>query len=332
MGQLRQIRKSIKYSSLIGLIRFVLFLVRILPWMWTSRFCAFLGTLAYYVVAGERKKTISGLTTAYGHEKSEKEIKSMAKQVFTNFGWSAAELAIKMNLEDKDKYFSNVEIEGIEHSEAAYERGKGIVNLVPHLGCWEGLPKAYTLLGLAAGSVVQTLKNEKLNEWIVKNREFKGFKVLPRGSSYKTILQFLKQNNSLGMLIDVDTNVKSVFVDFYGKPAYTPIGAAMLALDSEATVLLSTYVRTRKNQFKIIYRPALEVTRTGDRKEDLRINTERFHKEVEELVKMYPTQWTWMHERWKTTPEMVEAREREKQELRKKRREERLKEQESKPQ
>lgn len=327
MSSFKKVRKSIKYSLLIGFIRFILFIVKIFPWKWTSSFCAALGVLAFYIVKGERRKTISNLTIAYGEEKSEEEIYSMAKEVFMNFGRAAAELAIKMDLEDKEKYFSNVEIEGKEHSEAAYARGKGIVNLVPHLGCWEALPKAYTLLGLAAGSVVQTLKNEKLNNWIVKNREFKGFKVLPRGSSYKTILQFLKQNNSLGMLIDVDTNVKSVFVDFYGKPAYTPIGAAMLALDSEATVLLSTYIRTKGNRYKIIYRPPLEVTRTGDRKEDLRINTERYHKEVEELVRMYPTQWTWMHDRWKTTPEIVEERERLKKEQRLKRRAERLQQQ-----
>lgn len=250
----------------------------------------------------------------------------MSKEVFTNFGRAFGELAIKMNLTDPDKFFSNVEVIGKQYPEAAYSRGKGIINLVPHMGCWEALPRAYTHLGFAAGSVVQTLSNEKINKWVLKNREFKGFKVLPRGSTYKTILQFLKQNNSLGMLIDVDTNVKSVFVDFYGKPAHTPIGAAMLALDSDATVFTTSYVRTEGNKYQFIYGPPLEIIRTGDRKEDMRINTERYHQEVEKLIKKYPTQWTWMHERWKTTPEMVEAKEREKQELRKKRREEKMKE------
>lgn len=323
MGKLKKLRKSIKYSLLIGFIRFMLFIVRIFPWTWTSYFFDRFGLLAFYLVKKERIKTINNLTIAYGDEKSGKEIYSMAKEVFTNFGRAAAELGIKLNMDDKEKYFRNLEVVNRHYPEAAYARGKGIINLVPHMGCWEALPRAFLLMGFAAGSVVQTLGNEKINDWVVKNREFKGFKVLPRGSSYKTILQFLKQNNSLGMLIDVDTRVKSVFVDFYGKPAHTPIGAAMLALDSDATVFTTSYIRTEGNNFQLIYGPPLEITRTGDRKEDLRINTERFHKEVEKLIKKYPTQWTWMHERWKTTPEMVEAREREKLEQRKKRREER---------
>ena len=53
---------------------------------------------------------------------------------------------------------------------------------------------------------------------------------------------------------------------------------------------------------------------------------ERFHRAVEKHIKKNPSQWVWMHEHWKTTPEMIETKEREKQELRRKRREEKVKE------
>jgi KDO2-lipid IV(A) lauroyltransferase len=70
----------------------------------------------------------------------------------------------------------------------------------------------------------------------------------------------------------------------------------------------------------------MEAIRTGDRKEELQLNTVRYHEEVEKKIKEYPTQWVWMHERWKTTPEMIDAREREKRELRRKRREAKVRE------
>ncbi len=295
-----------------------------MPWKWTSFFCAALGWLAYYLVKKERVKTIKNLTIAYGDEKSPGEIKSMAKKVFVNLGRAGAEVAIKMNVHDPETYFSNVEVVGKEHAEKAFARGKGVINIVPHLGCWEALSKAITMLGFSAGAVMKNLKNEKLNNWVINHRQFNGFKVLPRGSSYKAILQFLKENNSLGMLIDQDTKVKSVFVDFYGKSAYTPIGAAMLALDSDATVYTTSYIRTKGHHYKFVFGEAMEVIRTGNREEELQLNTARFHAAVEKQIKEYPTQWVWMHDRWKTTPEIVEAREREKQELRRKRREEKL--------
>ncbi len=324
MGKLKKLRKSIKYSLLLGLIKAILLVVKIFPWKWTSIFCAQVGAAAFYMLKKERAKSIQNLTIAYGDSKSTKEIYRMARKVFTNLGRGAAEVLIKLEIDDKETYFSNVEVVGKEHAEKAYARGKGIINIVPHLGCWEALPKAYTMLDFRAGAVVKGLKNERLNNWLLEKRSFKGFKVLQRGSSYKTILNFLKQNNSLGMLIDQDTSVKGVFVDFYEKPAYTPIGAAMLALDSDATVFTTSYIRTEGNKYKFIFGEALEVTRTGDRKEDLKINTERFHQAVEKQIMQYPEQWVWMHERWKTTPEMIATKEREKQELRQKRKEERL--------
>lgn len=323
MGKLKKLRKSIKYSLLLGLIKAILLVVKIFPWKWTSIFCAQLGLLAFYLLKKEREKTIRNLTIAYGETKSTTDIRQMAKSVFSNLGRGAAEMLIKLEVDDKEIYFSNVEVIGLENAEKAYARGNGIINIVPHLGCWEALPKAYTMLGFKAGTVAKSLKNERLNNWLLEKRQFKGFKVLQRGSSYKTILKFLTQNNSLGMLIDQDTSVKGVFVDFYNKPAYTPIGAAMLALDSDAAVFTTSYIRTSGNKYKFVFGEALEVTRTGDRKEDLRINTERFHQAVEKQIMQYPEQWVWMHERWKTTPEMIAVKEREKQEQRQKRKEER---------
>ncbi|MCK5703483.1 MAG: lysophospholipid acyltransferase family protein [Cyclobacteriaceae bacterium] len=326
MGQFKKLKNSLKYSSLLGLVKLILFIVQFIPWKWTSNLCAQLGKMAFYLVKKERIKTIENLTIAYGEEKNTAEIYEMAKEVFINLGRALAEASIKLNLTDKEKYFSNVEVVGIENARSAYQKGNGVINIIPHLGCWEAASKAYTLLGFSAGAVAKPLKNKKVNDWVIKKREFKGFKILERGSSYKTILRFLKQNNSLGMLIDQDTSVKGVFVDFYGKPAYTPIGAAMLALDSGASVFVASYVRTDGHNYRFIFDKPMELIRTGDRKEDLRINTERYQKAVEKQIKAYPTQWVWMHERWKTTPEMIEQKEREKQELRRKRREERMEE------
>lgn len=322
---MRKLRKSIKYLLIIGLIKFILLLVVILPWSWTSKFCAFLGFLSFYFVTGERNRSLKNLTIAYGGEKTDLEIRQMAKEVFVNLGRSAAEAAIKLRMTNKKRFFSNVEVEGMEHAEEAFRRGKGVINLVPHIGCWEAASKAYTLLGFPAGAVAKPLKNEMLNNWVMKNRQINGFKIFPRGTTYKTLLMHLKNNNSLGMLNDHDTSVKGVFVDFYGKPAYTSIGTAMLALDSDASVFVAIYIRTKGNKYKFIFDKPMEVIRTGNRQEELQLNSEQFLRAVERQIKKYPTQWAWMHERWKTTPEMVETREREKRELRKKRRAERLK-------
>jgi KDO2-lipid IV(A) lauroyltransferase len=106
-------------------------------------------------------------------------------------------------------------------------------------------------------------------------------------------------------MIDQDTKVKSIFVDFLGTPAYTPIGAALLALDTEAAVVPMSMKRmpNDKHQFRI--KPEIDLIRTGNQKDDILTNTKNFSAVIEEYVRDAYDQWVWMHERWKTTPEVV---------------------------
>jgi len=313
-------KKRLKYFFLGLLLQFLLQIVKVLPWKTTTWLMARTGALAFIIVRKEREKTIRNLTIAYGENKSKKEIYQMAREVWINLGKSAAEFAIKLNITDKETYFKNVEIIGLEHVQKALERGDGVLFIVSHMGCWEAFSNATMLLDMRAGAVGQTLGDKKINDLLIKSRERLGFKLLPRGSSYKTILNFIANNHSMGILIDQDTRVKSVFVDFYGKPAYTPIGAAMIALDSGASVMAAYYLKKPDDTWKIVVNPEFNIIRTGDRKHDLYKNTELFHKDIEEMIKQYPTQWVWMHERWKTTPEIVKERDRKKKEDRLKRR------------
>jgi KDO2-lipid IV(A) lauroyltransferase len=244
----------------------------------------------------------------------------MAREVWINLAKGGAEFARKYHVKSKNEFFRDVEIIGEENFRNAYNRGKGVVCITPHLGSWECIPWAVTYLGFKAGAVGKPLTDERLNALIIKSRERMGFKILPRGSSYKTILNFLKSKNALGMLIDQDTNVKGVFVNFYGNPAYTPVGAAMLALDAEAEVIPVVYRKKKDDTFQFIVDKAFEIHRSGNREEDLQINTENFHRWIEAQIKEYPTQWVWMHERWKTTPETLRKREERRMEQRRVRR------------
>jgi len=320
MSAYKKIKKRTKYFFLGLLIQLFLIITKILPWKTTTWFSAKLGSLAFIIVKKEREKTIRNLTIAYGDEKSDKEIYQMAREVWINLGKSAAEFAIKFHISDKETFFKNVEITGLEHVHKALENGKGVLFIVSHMGCWEAFSYATMLLGFNSGAVGQTMGDKKINDLLIKSREKLGFKLLPRGSSYKTILKFISSNHSMGILIDQDTKVKSVFIDFYDKPAYTPIGAAMLALDSEAVVMAAYYLKKPDDTWKIIIKPKFDIIRTGDRKTDLYENTKLFHKDIEGMIKQYPTQWVWMHERWKTTPEVIEKREQKKKEERLRRR------------
>ena len=308
MSSFKKIRKSIKYSLLVAAIKVLLVIIRVLPRKVSMQIAASLGSLTFRLMKEERIKTISNLTIAYGEEKTAAEIAAMAKEVWVNLGKSGVEFAIKMGQEDPEEFFKDLEVRGNEYLQEAIQRGKGVLALISHMGCWEGTAMGLPMLGIPAYAIGKKLGNEKLNALLFESRGKKGVPTLARGSSYKTILRTLRENNLIGILIDQDTEVRGVFVDFYGKPAYTPIWAAMLAMDSGAPVLPMFYIKKPDDTYEFIIEKEIPLVMTGNRRQDMEENTRRFHVVIEKYIKQYPTQWVWMHNRWKTTPEMVEEK------------------------
>ncbi|HRG10815.1 MAG TPA: lysophospholipid acyltransferase family protein, partial [Cyclobacteriaceae bacterium] len=99
-----------------------------------------------------------------------------------------------------------------------------------------------------------------------------------------------------------DTKVKSRFVNFFGMPAATPIGATVLALRTGCAVV-PTYIylgEDGKQHMHIL--PEIPLVITGDEETDLVVNTQNFTNVTEQIVREHPEQWVWMHERWKTKP------------------------------
>ena len=305
MSQFKKIRKNIKYSFLVAAIKVLLVIIRVLPRKVAMWIGAGLGALIFRFLHEERSKTIDNLTIAYGGEKSETEIRAMAREVWVNLGKSGVEFAIKMGQEDPERFFRDLEVRGNEYLQEAYQKGRGILGLISHMGCWEGTAMGLPMLGIPAYAIGKRLGNEKLNDLLFESRGKKGVPTLARGSSYKTILRVLSENNLIGILIDQDTDVRGVFVDFYGRPAHTPIGAAMLAMDSGAPVLPMFYLKKPDDTYEFIIEKEIPLVMTGNRRQDMEENTRRFHEVIEKYIKKYPTQWVWMHNRWKTTPEMV---------------------------
>jgi KDO2-lipid IV(A) lauroyltransferase len=308
MSNFRNTRKKIKYSLLVVFLQIVLIVTRFLPRKVAMKFFGSLGGLAFMIMKQERMKTISNLSIAYGKEKDQAEIKAMAREVWVNLGKSGAEFAVKMGEDKPEHFFRDLEVIGNEHLQEAIKRGRGILGLISHMGCWEGTALGLPMLGIPAYAIGKRLGNEQLNDLLFESRGKKGVQTLARGSSYKTILRVLAENNLVGILIDQDTDVRGVFVDFYGRPAYTPIGAAMLAMDSGAPVLPMFYLKKDDDTYVFIIEKEIPLVLTGNRRKDMEENTRRFHGVIEKYIKKYPTQWVWMHNRWKTTPEMVEQK------------------------
>jgi len=257
--------------------------------------------LFYLVSAKQRLIALHNIKSAFP-EKSMEEVEDIAKGVFRHFAIVAAEF-FELPYVTKEDLHEWVEFEGLEYVEDALKQGKGMLSIVGHFGNWELMTVAFPLVAYPINIVYRPLDSpvmDNLAGWV---RTKGGNALIPKGGSGKKIIRLLKENKVLGILSDqnVDTR-EGLFVDFFGRPACTSVGLAVLALQSGAPVIPAFMPRMPDGRYKLIILPPVEITRTDDYESDLRVNTQRFTKVVEDMVRKYPDQWFWIHQRWKTKP------------------------------
>jgi len=303
--KITKIRRAIKYPVLIFFIRVFILIVRIFPRGFVLKTFAGLGRLVFRFLKKERDKTINNLTLVFGDVKTEIEIKKMAQQVFVNQALNFADYVHTMQYTTREQFSKIVEFVGEEHLREAYNQGKGVLCLMCHVGSWEFSAIMPPVMGYETTAISRPMPNEKIDKLIVGSRQKRGMKNISRGNVYDQLVEVLKKGECLIIMIDQDTQVKGVFLDFMGKQAYTPIGAARLAIDSKAPVLPMYMKRLPNNKHQFTILPQLPFINTGN-EFDIIENTKIYNKAIEEIINETPEQWVWMHERWKTTPEEVE--------------------------
>ncbi len=297
--------KSIKYPILLFFIRVFILTVRLFPRKWVLWVFAELGKLTFWVLKKERKKTLDNLSRVYGDKRNSKQLKQMAKKVFVHQALNFADYLHTLHYRTREDFARIMDVEGEEHLEKAYKEEKGVLCLMSHTGSWEFSAITPPVLGYETTAVSKALKNKKINEMIIGYRQKRGMKNISRGKAYPLLIEALQKGECLIIMIDQDTKVKGVFVDFFDKRAYTPIGAAMLALDTGAPVLPMFMKRMPDNRHRFIIKPPLPMVKTGNMEHDLLENTKIYTRAIEECIQETPEQWVWMHERWKTTPEDI---------------------------
>lgn len=281
-------------------------IVLLLPYRQAVTAGGMLGSLACALVGKARSITEENLRASFP-EKSDEEIRTLASGVFKNQGKNLFELFSFPKL-DKDDVARIVTIEGRENMEKALARGKGVLIASAHCGNWEMMGAALAGAGFPINVIARRIYIEGLNRMLVSLRESKGERVILRSgkAAARDMLRALRHGETIAMLIDQDTSVPGVFVEYFGRPAWTPSGLATLALRTGAPVVLALDARMSDDSHRVILTGPFDPATTGDTDADIRNYTQFITCLIEAHVRALPDQWVWMHERWKTKKDAVQ--------------------------
>jgi len=269
--------------------------------MWLA-FCGWLGTIGYAFASGSKERTIYHLGLAFSGRKSLRDILKLSKNVYRMLGKNAGDVLRASRTDTLDGLLRILEVHGYENYEQAAAKGKGVIFLTCHLGAFDLQVTYMALRGLKPLIIGTVLKDPKLNQLLWEHRNAHGAVAVERGKETIRLIKNLKSGGSLAILIDQDTKVKSRFVDFFGMPAATPVGAAIFAMKTGAAVV-PTYIHLGEDGKQHMHLLSeMSTIHTGDEEKDMVANTQAYTKFIEDVVREHPEQWVWMHERWKTRP------------------------------
>ncbi len=279
-------------------------LTRPLPWRLGVHLGGLLGIIAFYTLGRERARSLEGLRTAFGSEKSDRTLSLIARKNFCNLGKGLIEI-LNLKYLNKEKLDHLISIEGEEYLRESEASGNGTILITGHIGNWELMAAALSLRGFRLHVIATPLYDPRIDDVIVGLRAGFNIETISRGtpSSSRKILNVLRSKEILGLLIDQDTRVDGVFVNFFNKKAHTPAGAAQLALRSGATTMMCFVTRLPGDRHRITIEKPMRLFKSGDKEKDIKTNTAIFTTKIEEHIKQYPDQWVWMHRRWRTKPE-----------------------------
>ncbi len=260
-----------------------------------------LGNIWFMIDKNHRDVAYNNLSNAFGDHKTPSEIRMIAREAFKNFARIPFEMgwALRLNLNDFMRY---CRVNGFLNLQKAHAKGKGVLILTLHIGNWELLSNPVIFDGYKAGFVYRPLDFKPADKFITHYRSRFGGVPIPKKKSMRKILRPLKKGQCVGILLDQDSGrAAGVFADFFGKPACTNKGLALLALKTGAPVI-PAFLARHGTRFIIEFGPEIPLVQTGQKEKDILANTQQYNRALEDIIRRYPEQWLWVHRRWKTQP------------------------------
>ncbi|TFW04832.1 lysophospholipid acyltransferase family protein [Oxalobacteraceae bacterium OM1] len=183
--------------------------------------------------------------------------------------------------------------------QSALDAKRGIVFLTPHLGCFEILAQAVAQI-VPLSVLYRPPRKAFLKPLIEDARARHNLALAPANlTGVRMLLKALKQGGPIGLLPDqVPQQGEGVWVDFFGKPAYTMTLSAKLHQMSGAPILLAYAERLPFGRGYVLNFVPFDGDLTGTPEQQAR----EVNAAMERLIARCPAQYIWSYNRYKVPP------------------------------
>jgi len=257
-----------------------------------------LGFLWFDVFRIRRKVVIDNLTRAYPDWSHQKRV-CVGRMSCFYMGRNLIEFCIFPFFDEKlvHRYF---DIEGLEKFEKARSKEKGVCVLSLHLGNGDFAIGALGRMGYQMNLISKVFKAKWLNDLWFGVRSRHGTKFISVEKSSFKILRALKKRENVIFVLDQFMGPPSgVETLFFGSETGTSIGLAVMAERSRCPVIPVYSYRRSGQKDVIVFEDEIPFEDQGNKEDNIKVMTQKYTSKVEELIRLHPEQWMWVHRRWK---------------------------------
>jgi len=272
------------------------------PRSWGRRIALRIGGVLWVLDRPSRKQRMARDIRDAFPELDDSQVNALIKENYRFMTASVLDSLHFLRLAKSGAQDEMIEVQGAEKVEGI-SKDTGIIFVSGHFGYWELLGSASTAIGYPVASLARPMGNPLLQLYVRALRESTGQRILEKRGSMMRAIRALKGGENLAFLIDQDARRHGVLVDLLGKPASTITSVACISIYTGAPVLFAYARRIADlDRFQIVFKDVIHPTKGANRREEVLRITQRFTKDLEELVRKWPGEWLWLHDRWKTYP------------------------------
>lgn len=270
-------------------------LLNVVPVSLADSVAAVIAAGCWRALPGRRRALLTNLRfTAPG--RSLEEQRTLARRTFRHLAVCTVDFLRLPSLSD-ETVLGLVEVEGLEHLEAARARGRGVLFVSPHLGNFELGGRYLAARGLRVAGYAEEPRERWLRTVYRRRRQVMGVTVLPLGQDARAAVRHLKAGGLLALFADRAIGTRAHDVGFCGGRRPLPAGPAVLARLTGAAVLPSCLVLTPGGPRRYVWQIEPPIGLAPDC--DDAVATQIIADRLSELVRRHPAQWFVFDEAWR---------------------------------
>jgi KDO2-lipid IV(A) lauroyltransferase len=273
---------------------------KILPLNWMLAIGHRLGVIGFALSHRYRKMALSNLDLAFGELLTRSEKREITRQVFINFAKSAIEFPITSHLNETEiRRMVALSVDDKQCLQTLSHAGKAFIGVSAHFGNFELMARRLAVDGFKFVVVVRNDNNPEIADTINKMRMDSGYEIVGRGEAAGVLLRRMRREPDLCVVMLPDQKSDEVFVPFFGHVTGTVAGPAVIGMRTGAPIQPIFCVRESDDTHTIVLGDLIDTTVSGKTAESIMCE---INDAIEGMVRHYPAQWLWLHDRWKVKP------------------------------